>query len=206
MKLSSKILEEAVEQIAALPGVGKKSAFRLALHFLKKDKAFADRFTQAISTLKEQVFECVECHYISDQEVCEICSNPTRTNDSICVVEDINDVMAIESTQQFNGKYHVLGGVISPMDGIGPLDLHINDLISKVEKHQPSEVILALNPTMDGDTTQFYLYKKLKNFSVEISTLARGVSYGENLEYTDETTLGRSLHQRLPYEKTVKRA
>jgi recombination protein RecR len=205
MNLSSRILEEAVEQIASLPGVGKKSAFRLALYFLKKDKEAAHRFTQSILQLKERLRECKVCQNISENEECSICSNRSRNTKQICVVEDINDVIAVEATNQFNGLYQVLGGVISPMDGIGPAELNIQNLISRVENTKVKEVILALNPTLEGDTTQFYLFKKLSAFPVEVSTLARGVSYGENLEYTDETTLARSIHQRMPYENSVKK-
>lgn len=205
MNFSSKILEEAVEQLSVMPGIGKKSAFRLALFFLKKDPEITERFTKALLTLKKELKECKVCFNISDQELCEICSDTSRDDRLLCVVEDINDVMAIEATQQYKGKYHILSGVISPMDGIGPMDLHIDSLVSKLEDNIHTELILALNPTLEGDTTQFYIYKRIQHLEIKISTLARGVSFGEHLEYADEMTLGRSIHQRMLYEQTVKK-
>ncbi|MGB1294334.1 MAG: recombination mediator RecR [Flavobacteriales bacterium] len=205
MNFSSKILEEAVEQLSIMPGIGKKSAFRLALFFLKKDPEVTERFTKALATLKRELKECQQCFNISDQDVCEICSDPSRDEQLLCVVEDINDVMAIEATHQFKGKYHVLGGVISPMDGIGPMDLHLDSLIDRLEKNAYQELIMALNPTLEGDTTQFYIYKRIGHINLKVSTLARGVSFGEHLEYADEMTLGRSIHQRMLYEQTVKK-
>mgnify|MGYP000630962678 CR=1 FL=1 len=205
MNFSSKILEEAVEQLSIMPGIGKKSAFRLALFFLKKDPEVTERFTKALATLKRELKECQQCFNISDQDVCEICSDLSRDEQLLCVVEDINDVMAIEATHQFKGKYHVLGGVISPMDGIGPMDLHLDSLIDRLEKNDYQELIMALNPTLEGDTTQFYIYKRIGHINLKVSTLARGVSFGEHLEYADEMTLGRSIHQRMLYEQTVKK-
>lgn len=205
MNFSSKILEEAVEQLSIMPGIGKKSAFRLALFFLKKDPEVTQRFTKALMTLKSELKECKTCFNISDQEICNICTDPTRDDTLLCVVEDINDVMAIEATHQYKGKYHVLGGVISPMDGVGPMDLHIDSLVDRLNTQDYTELIMAMNPTLEGDTTQFYIYKRIQDLGIKVSTLARGVSFGEHLEYADEMTLGRSIHQRMLYEQTVKK-
>ncbi len=205
MNFSSKILEEAVEQLSIMPGVGKKSAFRLALFFLKKDPEVTQRFTQALLTLKSELKECNVCFNISDLETCAICTDKNRDDSLLCVVEDINDVMAIEATHQFKGKYHILGGVISPMDGVGPMDLHIDSLVNRLNSGKFTELIMAMNPTLEGDTTQFYIYKRIQGLELKISTLARGVSFGEHLEYADEMTLGRSIHQRMLYEQTVKK-
>lgn len=202
-RLPSKLLESGVEELSKLPGVGKKTALRLALHLLKQDIASVARFAAAIKTMREEIVYCRNCHNISDGEICLICSNPKRNREQVCVVESIKDVMAIENTMQFNGVYHVLGGIISPMDGIGPNDLNISSLEEKIESGVVKELILALSTTMEGDTTNFYLYRKLSSYPIVITTLARGVSFGDELEYTDEVTLGRSLVNRLPYEKSL---
>lgn len=198
-KYPSKYLEKAVTEISKLPGIGKKTALRLALHILKQDKKYALSIGNAIIELREEIKYCTNCHNISDSDVCNICSNPNRTDTMICVVENMRDVLAIENTNQFNGHYHVLGGIISPMDGIGPKDLTIENLITKVDKNSIKEIIFALPPTMEGDTTNFYLYKKLSNFNVDITSIARGVAVGDELEYTDEITLGRSILDRKAY-------
>lgn len=203
MNFPSKLIEEAVEQFAKLPGIGRKTALRLALNLLQLEKEEVNRFGQAFIDLRNQINYCSECHNISDLEVCEICANPTRDDSLICVVEDIRDVMAIENTHQFKGKYHVLGGIISPMDGIGPSDLHIDSLVEKVASGQVQEVIMALSTTMEGDTTNFYLFKKLKEYNLKMSVIARGISIGDELEYADEVTLGRSILNRTPYENSL---
>ena len=203
MNFASKLIEEAVEQFAKLPGLGRKTALRLVLNLLKMDKDEVNRFGQAFIDLRNQINYCSDCHNISDLEVCEICVNPTRDDGLICVVEDIRDVMAIENTHQFKGKYHVLGGIISPMDGIGPSDLNISSLEEKVRSGIVKEVIMALSTTMEGDTTNFYIFKKLKNFNVKLSVIARGISIGDELEYADEVTLGRSILNRTPYENSL---
>ena len=196
---SSKLLEDAVYQFSKLPGVGKKSAIRYVLHLIKESKEDVKNFGEIIIRLKNEINFCKYCHNISDTEVCEICSNNSRNKSLICVVEDIRDVIAIENTNQYNGVYHVLGGVISPMDGIGPSDLNFSTLINKVEKGEVKEVLIALKSTIEGDTTSFYLFKKLKDFNITISTIARGVAIGDELEYTDEITLGRSIINRINY-------
>lgn len=200
---SSRLIEEAVDQIASLPGVGRKTALRFVLNLLKRDVPEVERFAKALVEMRTKIAYCKQCHNISDRELCTICLNPHRNQQLICVVEDMRDVMAIESTQQYNGVYHVLGGKISPMNGVGPSDLSINDLIERVEQEKATEIIFALSSTMEGDTTCFYLFKKLGNRSTLISTLARGVAIGDELEYTDEITLGRSLVNRTPYEKSI---
>lgn len=203
MNFPSKLIEEAVEQFAMLPGVGRKTALRLALNLLQLDKEEVNRFGQAFIDLRNQINYCSKCHNISDLEVCEICANPARDESLICVVEDIRDVMAIENTHQFKGKYHVLGGIISPMDGVGPSDLNIDSLVEKVASGQVQEVIMALSTTMEGDTTNFYLFKKLKEYDLKMSVIARGISIGDELEYADEITLGRSILNRTPYENSL---
>ena len=203
MNFPSKLIEEAVEQFAKLPGVGRKTALRLALNLLQMDKEDVNRFGEAFINLRNHINYCSECHNISDLDVCEICSNPSRNESLLCVVEDIRDVMAIENTHQFKGKYHVLGGIISPMDGIGPSDLNIESLIHKVEKGSVKEVIMALSTTMEGDTTNFYIFKKLKGSEVKLSVIARGISVGDELEFADEVTLGRSILNRTPYESSL---
>lgn len=200
---SSILLEKAVNEFAKLPGIGRKTATRLVLHLLRQDLSAVEAFGNAIITLKQEVKYCRVCHNISDTEVCSLCANPQRDASVICVVENIRDVMAVEATQQFRGLYHVLGGVISPMDGIGPGDLQIESLVKRVEEGHIQEVILALSTTMEGDTTNFYLYRKLEPTGVKLSVLARGVSVGDELEYTDEVTLGRSILNRLPFKGSL---
>ena len=202
---SSKLLEAAVNELAKLPGIGRKTALRLALHLLKEDIEQVEAFSTAITKMRNEVQFCKECHNISDQDICEICGNLKRKKSIICVVEDIRDVMAIENTGQYNGVYHILGGVISPMDGIGPADINIITLENKVAKNEVEEIILALPTTIEGDTTNFYLFKKLKNYDINISIIARGIAIGDELEYTDEITLGRSILNRTPYEQSLKR-
>ena len=184
-----------------MPGIGRKTALRLALHLLRQDTEDVERFTEAIAQMKYEVKYCQKCHNISDTDICPICANPRRDRKTICVVENIQDVMAIENTQQFQGLYHVLGGIISPMDGISPSDIEIDSLVSRVEEGEVQEVIMALSPTMEGDTTSFYIYRKLARFNdVKISQIARGISVGDELEYTDEITLGRSILNRTLFE------
>jgi recombination protein RecR len=195
----SKLLENAVNEFASLPGIGRKTAFRLVMHLLRRGEADVTRFGESIIKLRNEIKYCRQCHNISDNEVCSVCSDPARDKSIVCVVEDIQDVMAIENTRQYRGVYHVLGGIISPVDGVGPGDLNIASLTAKAESGSLNEVILALSTTMEGDTTNFYLYKKLINTGVEITTLARGVSHGDELEYIDELTLGRSLINRTPF-------
>jgi len=199
----SKLLESAVNEFSKLPGIGKKTALRLVLFLLKQDKEMVDHFSEAIRTMRSEIHYCSSCYNISDKETCDICANPSRDHSTICVVETIRDVMAIENTHQFGGIYHVLGGVISPMDGIGPDDLTIAPLEEKIKNGEVSELILALSTTMEGDTTNFYIYNKFQHYGVNITTIARGVSVGDELEYADEITLGRSLVNRLPFEKTL---
>jgi recombination protein RecR len=198
----SKLLENAINELAKLPGVGKKTALRLVLHMLKWSNEEVEQFGSSFITLKNEVKRCKVCHNISDNETCDICSNTSRDNGIICVVENIRDVMSIEHTHQFNGLYHVLGGLISPMDGIGPADLTISSLIERISTEEIKEVILALSTNMEGETTNFYIYRKIKDFPISISTIARGVGFGDELEYTDEITLGRSIKNRMPFEKT----
>jgi recombination protein RecR len=200
---SSKLLDKAVEQFSILPGVGKRSALRLVLHLLKLEKEEVMEFALSLTDLKQHINYCQYCHNISDDETCEICNNPKRTNKVLCVVEDIRDVIAIENTQQYYGKYHVLGGVISPIDGIGPQDLNIHTLVDRIEKDEVEEIIMALGSTMEGDTTNFFIFKKIKDLTVNISTIARGMAVGEQLEYTDEITLGKSIKNRIPYEQSL---
>lgn len=192
----SLLLQKAVDEFSKLPGVGKKTAMRLVLHLLRQETEEVDAFGKAITQLKHEVKYCKVCHNISDTDICQICANPSRDSSTICVVESIQDVMAVEATQQFHGLYHVLGGVISPMDGIGPSDLQIDSLVERVSNGDVKEVILALSSTMEGDTTNFYIYRKLADKSVKISVIARGISIGDELEYTDEITLGRSIVNR----------
>lgn len=199
----SKLLENAVTEFSKLPGIGKKTALRLVLHLLKRESEEVHRFSDAMTRLKDEVMHCKVCHNISDTEVCNICGNGSRDHGLVCVVENIRDVMSIENTQQFRGVYHVLGGIISPMDGIGPADLEIESLLKRVEAGEIREVIFALSTTMEGDSTNFYLFKKLKNSNIRITTLARGVSVGDELEFTDELTLGRSIVNRLLYEQII---
>ena len=203
MNFSSKLLENAVEEFSRLPGIGQKTALRLVLHLLKQPKEDVHRFSARLKDLKDQVQYCSVCRNISDDALCRICASQKRDKTCICVVEDTRDVMAIEQTHQFKGLYHVLGGLISPMDGVGPGDLFIEALIERVKSGEVQEVILALSSTMEGDTTIFYLYKKLKDLGVEITTIARGIAFGGELEYVDEVTLGRSIATRVPYERHI---
>ncbi len=192
----SVLLEKAVGEFAKLPGIGRKTAMRLVLHLLKQETSAVEAFSNAMTTLKHEVKYCKICHNISDTDVCGICSNPSRDSSTVCVVENIRDVMAIENTQQYKGLYHVLGGVISPMDGIGPSDLEIDSLVERVKEEGVKEVIFALSSTMEGDTTNFYIFRKLSGLNVKLSVIARGISVGDELEYTDEVTLGRSILNR----------
>ena len=196
----SKLLENAVNEFSKLPGIGKKTALRLVLHLLKKESDEVLRFSRALTQLREEVKHCRICRNISDNDICNICSNPSRDHRTVCVVENIRDVMSIENTQQYRGVYHVLGGIVSPMDGIGPADLEIDSLLARVEIGETDEVIFALSTTMEGDSTNFYIFKKLKDYPVKITTLARGVSIGDEIEYTDEITLGRSIVNRMLFE------
>ena len=202
-QFSSILLEKAVSEFAKLPGVGRKTAMRLVLHLLRQDTAVVEAFGNAIVTLKHEVKYCRVCHNISDTETCRICANPQRDASTICVVENIRDVMAVEATQQYRGLYHVLGGVISPMDGVGPSDLQIESLVQRVSEGGIKEVILALSTTMEGDTTNFYIYRKLDKLGVKLSVIARGISVGDELEYADEVTLGRSIVNRTLFTGTV---
>ena len=204
MEFSSKLLEKAVNEMSQLPGIGKRTALRLVLHLLKQPSEQTQFLSQALTTMREEVKFCANCHNISDVEVCEICSNASRNHKIICVVEDIRDVMAIENTNQFRGVYHVLGGKISPIDGVGPSQLNIITLVEKVKKGNVEEVIFALSSTMEGDTTNFYVFKQIKEYHVKTSTIARGIAVGDELEYADEVTLGRSIIQRVPFENAIK--
>ena len=196
----SLLLERAVNEFAKLPGVGSKTALRLVLHLLQQDTATVEAFGNAVIDLKHNVKYCRVCHNISDTEVCNICASPKRDTSTVCVVQNIRDVMAIEATQQYQGLYHVLGGIISPMDGVGPKNLEIDSLINRVASGEVKEIIFALSTTMEGDTTSFYISRRLKDYPVKLSVLARGVSVGDELEYTDEITLGRSIINRTPYQ------
>jgi len=204
MEFSSKLIEKAVNEIAQLPGIGKRSALRLVLHLLKQPKEQTEFLSQALVNMRADIKYCVSCHNISDSEICEICANPNRNHQIICVVEDIRDVMAIEATGQYRGVYHVLGGKISPIEGVGPSQLKISSLVDKVKSGKVAEIIFALSSTMEGDTTNFYIYKQISDTSVVMSTIARGIAVGDELEYADEVTLGRSILHRIPFEKTFK--
>ena len=206
MDFSSKLLENAVQEIAQLPGIGKRTALRLALHLLKQPVDHTQSLSNALTALREGVIFCVNCHNLSDATTCEICASPKRNKSLICVVEDIRDVMAIENTGQYNGLYHVLGGIISPMDGIGPQDLTIQSLIEKVKNNKVNELIFALSATMEADTTNFYMYKLLAPYEIKTSTIARGIPVGDELEYTDEVTLGRSILARIPFEASISKS
>ena len=203
MNFSSKLLENAVNEFSTLPGIGQKTALRLVLHLLNQPQAEVEKFSAALTILKRDIRFCQVCYNISDHELCQICSAVKRDQSLICVVEDTRDVMAIENTGQYQGVYHVLSGLISPMDGVGPSDLNIDSLVQRVQKGGITEVILALSATMEGDTTIFYLYKKLKDSGISISTIARGIAFGGELEYVDEITLGRSIATRVPYENSL---
>jgi recombination protein RecR len=198
----SKLLENAVSELSKLPGIGRKSALRLALHLLRKDLSEVEAFGNAVIRMRKEICYCRECHNISDSDLCSVCASPKRDKSTICVVETTRDVMAIENTGQMSGVYHVLGGIISPMEGIGPEDLTIENLVTRVKAGEVKEIVLALPTTIEGDTTNFYLYRKMKAFPLKITTLARGVSIGDDLEFTDEVTLGRSILNRTPYDGT----
>lgn len=200
-KLSSALLEEAVEQFSRLPGIGRKSAMRMVLHLLKQSEDDVNKFGESIMRVRSEIRYCKVCHNISDSETCPICANPRRDSSTICVVENIQDVISIENTQQYRGVYHVLGGIISPMDGIGPNDLNIDNLVERIQEGGIEEVIMALSATIEGDTTSFYIYKRLKGTQVKITSLARGVAVGDSLQYADEVTLGRSLLNRVPFKE-----
>lgn len=203
MIFSSTLLENAVKEFARLPGIGKKTALRLVLHLVKQDEAMVSHFSETISSLRSGIKFCSVCHNISDSTVCNICSNPSRKKELVCVVESIRDVIAIESTQQYNGSYHVLGGVISPLDGVGPDQLNIDSLVDRVKTNATEEIIFALNPNIQGDTTVYYIGKKLEGVPVKITTIARGIAFGGELEYADELTLARSISNRIPVERYV---
>ena len=204
MEFSSKLLERAVNEMSQLPGIGKRTALRLVLHMLRQPKEQTLALTEALQTMRKDIKFCKSCHNISDVDMCDICSNPNRNEAIICVVEDVRDVMAIENTSSFKGLYHVLGGKISPMDGVGPHDLNIESLVEKVKLGNVKELIFALSSTMEGDTTNFYIYRKIQEYNVLTSTIARGISVGDELEYADEITLGRSIINRIPFETTLK--
>jgi recombination protein RecR len=203
MEYASKLVEQAVDEIAHLPGIGKRTAMRLVLFLLRQPESTSLDLAEAISTLRTKIQYCTSCFNISDLPVCSICSNPKRQKDLVCVVEDVRDVMAIESTGQFNGLYHVLGGKISPLDGIGPQELEIKSLVEKIKSGTINELILALSSTMEGDTTNFYIYKQVSPYNVSVTTIARGVAVGDELEYADEVSLGRSIVKRIPFDGTI---
>jgi recombination protein RecR len=204
MEFSSKLLEKAVNEMAQLPGIGKRTALRLVLHLLKQPSEQTYFLSEALTSMRDGIKFCKNCHNISDVAICEICNNPSRNHKIICVVEDVRDVMAIENTSQFKGVYHVLGGKISPIDGVGPSQLNISSLLEKVKSAGIEEIIFALSSTMEGDTTNFYIYKQLKEINIKTSTIARGIAVGDELEYADEVTLGRSILQRVPFENSLK--
>jgi recombination protein RecR len=203
MQFSSSLLESAVNEFSRLPGIGKKTALRLVLHLLKQDVKDVQHFGETIAKMRSDIKFCNRCFNVADVDICSICANSMRKQQTICVVETIRDVIAIESTQQYNGTYHVLGGVISPLDGIGPDQLNIESLVNRIQKEETEEVIFALNPNIQGDTTIYYIQKKLQPFNTRVTTIARGIAFGGELEYADEMTLGRSLQNRLPVENYV---
>lgn len=198
-KYPSLLLDNAVNEFAKLPGIGRKTALRLILHLLRQEGSVTENFANALTTLRHDIKYCKVCHNISDNEICTICANPSRDKTTVCVVENIKDVMAIENTMQYKGQYHVLGGIISPLDGIGPSDLQIESLIERIPRENIKEVILALSTTMEGDTTNIYVYKKISKFDIKVSIIARGISIGDEIEYADEVTLGRSIMNRTPF-------
>jgi len=204
MDFSSKLLENAVNEMSQLPGIGKRTALRLVLHMLKQPKEQTIKLSQSLQQMREEINFCNNCHNISDTELCEICANPNRQDRIVCVVEDIRDVMAIENTSQYRGHYHVLGGKISPMDGVGPGELTITSLVEKVKSGVIEEIIFALSSTMEGDTTNFYIFRQIEAYNVLTTTIARGISVGDELEYADEVTLGRSILNRIPFENSLK--
>ncbi len=197
--LSSTLLQDAVDELSSLPGIGRKSALRFALHLLKQPRENVERFSRSVLKMRNEIKYCTNCNMISDSDMCPICSSNSRESSLVCVVESIRDVISIDNTGQYNGLFHVLGGIISPMDGTGPSDLSIDHLISRVSEGTVKEVFLALSTTMEGETTAYYIYKKLSQFDIKISTIARGVGFGDDLEYTDEVTLGRSIQNRQPF-------
>lgn len=201
--MSSKLLEKAVAEISQLPGIGKRTALRLALHLLKQPAEHTQQLTEALRKMREEIRFCKDCHNISDVEICEICANGTRDKSIICVVEDVRDVMAIENTNLFKGRYHVLGGKISPIDGVGPSQLTIMPLVEKVKRGEVKELIFALSSTMEGDTTNFYIFKQIKDYGIITSAIARGIAVGDELEFADEVTLGRSIIHRVPFENSL---
>jgi len=203
MQFSSQLLENAVNEFAKLPGIGKKTALRLVLHLLKQEENNVQQFSEVVAKMRNEIKFCQRCYNVADGDICSICANSMRKQETICVVENIRDVIAIESTQQFNGTYHVLGGIISPLDGVGPDQLNIESLINRVQKEKTEEIIFALNPNIQGDTTIYYIQKKLQHTNIHITTIARGIAFGGELEYADEMTLARSLQNRLPIEKYV---
>jgi recombination protein RecR len=203
MIFSSSLLEKAVNELAKLPGIGKKTALRLALHLLKQPENEVSHFCEAIEKMRKEIQFCNRCYNISDKQMCNICDNISRKQDIICVVENIRDVMAIESTQHFNGVFHVLGGIISPLDGVGPEQLNIEPLIQRVQNNQITEIVFALNPNIQGDTTIYYIGRKLKEYPIKITTIARGISFGGELEYADEMTLAKSITNRIPVERYI---
>ncbi len=204
MDFSSKLLENAVNEMSQFPGIGKRTALRLVLHLLKQPNSQTQKLAESLQLMRNEIIFCKNCHNISDKEICEICSNPNRKEEIICVVEDIRDVMAIENTSQFRGQYHVLGGKISPMDGIGPSNLNISSLLEKVKSGKVKELIFALSSTMEGDTTNFYIFRQIEKYNILITTIARGISVGDELEYADEITLGRSILNRIPFNISLK--
>lgn len=203
MNFSSKLIEDAVNEFSKLPGVGKRTALRFVLHLMKQKETEVEQFGNAFIRLRNDICYCQNCHNVSDKIICEVCANPHRDQSIVCVVEDIRDFMAIENTQQYRGVYHVLGGIISPMDGVGPGDLNIETLVQKIAKGNIKEVIMALSTTIEGDTTNFYIYKRLKEYNITISTIARGIAIGDELEFADEITLGRSILNRILYENSL---
>lgn len=203
MQFSSSLLENAVNEFAKLPGIGKKTALRLVLHLLKQDAEKVELFGEAITKMRQEIKFCQRCYNVADADICSICANSRRRQEMVCVVENIRDVIAIESTQQYNGTYHILGGIISPLDGIGPDQLHIEALLQRIQKEKIEEIIFALNPNIQGDTTIYYMQKKLQPFNVRVTTIARGIAFGGELEYADEMTLARSITNRLPVESYV---
>ncbi|MES2566976.1 MAG: recombination mediator RecR [Bacteroidota bacterium] len=205
MEFTSKLIEQAVGHFSSLPGVGKKSALRYVLHIIKQDEQDVTHFSEIIKALKHDLKFCRNCHTISDHDICEVCANPARNQQVVCVVQDYRDVMAIENTGLYKGVYHVLGGLISPMEGIGPSNLTIDSLVEKVARQEVKEIILALNATMEGETTSFFIFKKLAAFDLTLSAIARGIAVGDELEYTDEVTLGRSIINRIPYNNSLSR-
>jgi len=201
MNFPSKLVENAVEQLSSLPGIGRKSSLRLVLHMLKQDKLSVEQFGDSFIQLINRINYCTRCYSISDSELCEVCANPKRDKETICIVEDIRVMMAIENTMQYKGVYHILGSLISPMDGIGPTDIRVDELISRIENKNIKEVIFALSTTMEGDTTNYYLFRRLKDYDIKISSIARGIAIGDELEYTDEITLGTAISSRMPYSE-----